>query len=453
MAPFSGSKNRADKQTDTLIRFSVAFQPPDACARGLPLPLWRAGCYTDASLHGLRIMQHRDRFLALDRLLHQHRALWQFRPFAQLEVPWSDQYPELAAWLVQWSEAEIQASEAEPERWSDAVAAVFPAIRELPALSELPAAPLSPLSPDARLDHGVPGRKWQQLLAFVQAIAPRQAPVLEWCAGKAHLGRLAGASWKVPVRSLELDPVLCEEGRLLAARQGTAQEVVAVDVLSPAVESWLDPQQQALALHACGDLHLQLLQLASRHRLAAIHLSPCCYHRTQDDLYQPLSRTAQASALRLDRQDRQLAVQETVTAGQRVRRLRDQEVSWRLGFDSLQRQVRGMDAYLPVPNAPKQLLSGSFEHFCQWAAQSRQLVLPTRIDLAAFEQAGWQRLHQVRRLERVSQLFRRPLELWLALDRALFLEENGYEVGLTEFCDARLTPRNLLLQATLMVPG
>src|SRR5690606_17543544 len=158
MAPFSGSKNRADKQTDTLIRFSAAFQPPDAYARGLPLPLWRAGCYTDASLYDLRIMQHRDRFLALDRLLHQHRALWQFRPFAQLETPWRNQYPELAVWLAQFSEAEIQAFEAEPERWSDAVAAVFPAIRELLDMSVLPAATFSSIAPDDRLDHAHPGR-------------------------------------------------------------------------------------------------------------------------------------------------------------------------------------------------------------------------------------------------------------------------------------------------------
>ncbi len=408
-------------------------------------------------------MQHRDRFLALDQLLHQHRALWQFRPFAQAEAPWRTQYPELAEWLAGFSDAEIQEFEAEPDRWADRVAVVCPAIRKLQQLCALPAAALSTLShstlplstriQDARLDHGVPGRKWEQILAFVQAIPPRQAPVLEWCAGKAHLGRLAGASWRVPVRSLELDPVLCAEGRVLAARHGTDQEVMAVDVLSPAVESCFDPQQQALALHACGDLHLRLLQLASRHRLRAVHLSPCCYHRTQDDLYQPLSAAAQTSALRLDRQDRQLAVQETVTAGQRVRRLRDQEVSWRLGFDSLQRQVRQIDAYLAVPNAPKQLLSDSFENFCQWAANARQLTLPTNLDFATFEHAGGLRLHQVRRLERVSQLFRRPLELWLVLDRALFLEERGYAVCLTEFCDARLTPRNLLIQATLAEPS
>ena len=50
-------------------------------------------------------------------------------------------------------------------------------------------------------------------------------------------------------------------------------------------------------------------------------------------------------------------------------------------------------------------------------------------------------------LELVRHLFRRPLELWLVLDYAVFLEEQGYRVRLGTFCDRQLTPRNLMLDA------
>ncbi|MGO1269422.1 MAG: SAM-dependent methyltransferase, partial [Pseudomonas bubulae] len=63
------------------------------------------------------------------------------------------------------------------------------------------------------------------------------------------------------------------------------------------------------------------------------------------------------------------------------------------------------------------------------------------------EAAGRERLAQVRNLELVRGLFRRPLELWLVLDRALYLEENGYAVQVGEFCDSQLTPRNLMVLA------
>jgi len=63
------------------------------------------------------------------------------------------------------------------------------------------------------------------------------------------------------------------------------------------------------------------------------------------------------------------------------------------------------------------------------------------------EGRSWQRLAQVRNLELLRGLFRRPLEIWLLLDRALYLQEAGYQVQLGEFCATSLTPRNLLLLA------
>ena len=49
--------------------------------------------------------------------------------------------------------------------------------------------------------------------------------------------------------------------------------------------------------------------------------------------------------------------------------------------------------------------------------------------------------------ELLRSLFRRPLELWLVLDRALYLQEQGFQVTLGTFCAAQLSPRNLLLLA------
>ncbi|WP_372613308.1 hypothetical protein [Halomonas sp.] len=92
-------------------------------------------------------------------------------------------------------------------------------------------------------------------------------------------------------------------------------------------------------------------------------------------------------------------------------------------------------------------LPGSFEGFCRWAAEHKGLELPDDIDWPALEQLGWHRQAQVSRLDLVRQLFRRPLEIWLMLDRVLYLEEAGFDVELGTFCERRLTPRNLLLRA------
>jgi hypothetical protein len=39
------------------------------------------------------------------------------------------------------------------------------------------------------------------------------------------------------------------------------------------------------------------------------------------------------------------------------------------------------------------------------------------------------------------------IELWLVLDRVLYLEQFGYRVTLSEFCEKQITPRNILIQA------
>ncbi|MEC8139802.1 MAG: methyltransferase, partial [Pseudomonadota bacterium] len=51
------------------------------------------------------------------------------------------------------------------------------------------------------------------------------------------------------------------------------------------------------------------------------------------------------------------------------------------------------------------------------------------------------------RVELVRHVFRRAIEVWLVLDRALYLQQQGYQVTVSTFCEKQLTPRNILIQA------
>ncbi len=176
--------------------------------------------------------------------------------------------------------------------------------------------------------------------------------------------------------------------------------------------------KSVVALHACGDLHVRLMQLASQQGCRQLAVAPCCYNRIAAPQYQALSTAAQASSLQLSVDDLGLPLSETVTAGARVRRQRDTSMARRLGFDLLQRQQRQSGEYLPTPSLPVAWLEKPFEQYCRDLADLKQLPLTGNPDWAALEVAGWQRLAEVRNLERVRNLFRRPLELWLVLDRA-----------------------------------
>ncbi|HCE50267.1 MAG TPA: methyltransferase, partial [Shewanella baltica] len=219
---------------------------------------------------------------------------------------------------------------------------------------------------------------------------------------------------------------------------------------NPLTTNPLTARQQAVALHACGDLHVRLLTLAAEAGTQALAISPCCYHLIQASHYQPLSTLAQQSSLKLSRHDLQLPLQQSVIANPKQQALRHQEIAWRLGFDALQRQCRQIDAYLPLPSLKQSQLSGSFTDFCLWAAETKAVNLAKNRDFEAWLEIGRQRQQLTRRIDLVAHLFRTVLEQWLILDRACFLQEQGYGVCVGEFCANSVTPRNSLILAQKM---
>ncbi len=299
-----------------------------------------------------------------------------------------------------------------------------------------------------RLNVDVPGRKWQQIEAFATRLSFASQPThwLDWCSGKGHLGRrLLGSGQQLTC--VEYDPFLVASGQALSQRHHLHALHVEQDVLAADAPAVLNAAHTPVALHACGDLHVRLMHLASAAGCQQMAIAPCCYNRISRNEYQALSCAGSASLLQLSLEDLALPMNETVTAGARVRRQRDTSMARRLAFDLLQRQVRGVDEYLPTPSLPSAWLDKPFADYCRDLAVLKELSTIGEADWPALEATGWQRLAEVRNLELLCGLFRRPLELWLNLDRALFLAEQGYVVRLGTFCDASLTPRNLLLLA------
>ncbi|QLF93686.1 methyltransferase [Pseudomonas sp. ABC1] len=388
--------------------------------------------------------EHLQRFQALDAFLLEHQGLWRPKPFTNLRLPWEQEHPELAKQLRQLSLEDAERSELQ-----EALPAPFPELAQqaqrLSRLQPLPDQPLPPVT--ARASAHVPGRKWQQIQAFSSSLRFTRKPGhwLDWCSGKGHLGRLLALDG-TPLTCLEWDAALVEEGRQLSQRAGIRAEHRQQDVMAE-VHDGLHASYTPVALHACGDLHVRLLQVAIAEGCTQLALAPCCYNRIASDQYQPLSQAGQRSRLHLSKDDLGLPLSETVTAGARERRQRDQSMAWRLGFDLYQRLARQSDDYLPTPSLPSAWLHKPFERYVRDLAQLKALPEPTPQDWQSLEQAGWERLAQVRNLERLRNLFRRPLELWLALDRVLLLEEHGYRTRLGTFCTDSLTPRNLLLLA------
>ena len=402
----------------------------------------------DADSHVLTGETLLARFTALDAFLTQHQALWKPRPFTHLQLPWEISYPELATWLRGRSLEDAENAHNQPALLDapEPFASLAAMSLELSAVGELPAHALA--AAGHRLNVDVPGRKWEQIEAFASRLSFASAPThwLDWCSGKGHLGRRLLQTGQ-QLTCLEYDPALVASGQALSQRHQLHALHVEQDVLASEVAALIKADHTPVALHACGDLHVRLIQLASAGGCKQLAVAPCCYNRISLSQYSPISSSAQRSGLQLSLDDLALPMSETVTAGARVRRQRDTSMARRLAFDLLQRQLRGIDEYLPTPSLSSTWLDKPFTEYCHHLARLKDLSTIGSQDWSALEAAGWQRLAQVRNLELLRGLFRRPLELWLVLDRALFLLEQGYTVQLGTFCKTPLTPRNLLILA------
>ena len=118
-------------------------------------------------------MDFAERFEQLDAWLVHHQAVWRATPFTQHQLPWEQDWPELAAWLRSRSLA--QAEQAHTELSSLAAPAPF---AELLAQSQLLCVmpDWSVASTQAwpeMLERHIPGRKWQQITRFAQASQQR----------------------------------------------------------------------------------------------------------------------------------------------------------------------------------------------------------------------------------------------------------------------------------------
>lgn len=388
-------------------------------------------------------MELNDRFLTLQALLADHADVWRPRPFCVDTPAWAARFGALQAAALALDDGQLaglQADEAASVAW---VSAHLPALAALPVLTAVTACEARPLPPcDAHFDWGIPGRKREQIEAFAAAVGPLDTPVLEWCAGKGHLGRRLAMHGAATLTSLEIDPVLCAESVRLAARARRVQHSVCADALSEAGQARV-AGQHVVALHACGELHRSLVRGAARGGALGFSIAPCCYDRGVGERYRALSA---AATLELDAGDLRLALTETVTATGRERRQLAQKAAYKLGFVALRQALEGTRyrSFRPVPAA---WLRMDFEGFCRQLAAREAVLLPGTVRWDDWLAAGWARQAQVARYELVRHVFRRALELWLVGDLALGLEAAGYRVRLGQFCDRGLTPRNLLLQA------
>jgi hypothetical protein len=392
-----------------------------------------------------------DRLDALSALLRRRWGLWTVAPFKHHRPGWVDELPEVAAWLegldpdaVRALEVDARADEG-PAAWREIVATTA-------ALSALGPHPRGPeLREGHRAAWRVPGRKWAQVRGFLGAVEPRLAraegPVVEWCSGRGHLGRTLGTRLGRGAVLVEKDPELCAPPDGVPEVDGVRH--ACHDVLEPGVADVVPRRAGVVGLHACGTLTDRLLDVALERDADVVAAVPCCPHRLFDrPRYRPGSARAQASGLDLGQDELWLAVLDEVVVRSRRRHLREREMLTRVAVDLLVREATGVDAYRGFASIDRTRFDQPLATSIPAIADQFGLPLPASWSPDAIERRAHAQVWRLRALGALRVRFRRPLELWLVLDRAERLRDAGWQVDVGTFCPREATPRNLLVLAS-----
>lgn len=388
----------------------------------------------------------RARFEALTAVLQDGAFFWSTRPFLHRRVAWEDELPALSAWVRSLPPEAVYALEADPfqaaapEPWRSFAARIEPLL----TLEPLGAQPVV-RTPRPRQ---VKDRKWDQVEGFLDAVLaqnPGGTSVVEWCAGRGHLGRTLARRLHTTALLLERNPELC---RPAADGEPDPAHHATVDVFDDdALAGLLPGDALHVSLHACGTLTDRVLHHACAHH-GAIVSAPCCFHRIPvgTEAYQPASTTGRASGVRLERPDLRLATREACHASPRHTHLRARELVARAGWDLLRREASGDDVHHGFPRQVRANFDQPFDALLRALSDELGAPLPA-FDAEPAERAAQARVLEIRALDLPRMLFRRAIELWVDLDRACSLQERGLRTRVGTFCAIDATPRNIAIVA------
>ena len=169
-----------------------------------------------------------EHFAALDALLFSTRQYWQCTAFDFDDLPW----PELANLLWALDDQQVSELDADQQALYRYFTEAIEGIDQLTELCNLPAISAARNEFPFWISNGIKGRKFEQLQDFVAAISQQSLnqPVLEWCAGKGHLGRMLAFNGAPRVHSIELQQHLCDQGQHSAKQQQLAMQFSQADV-------------------------------------------------------------------------------------------------------------------------------------------------------------------------------------------------------------------------------
>ena len=413
-------------------------------------------------------MNHRERFLEILDFLKPYQKIWQNEIMLMYPNPF-DGYP--MEWIEDLRRFKNKEDVIRLEKKDVFDFIETPSLisfyRRIEELSQLPPIPeFAPLPEDAGTFLFMIPKKQHEIKKLAPVInqiyqEQKVQGLVDIGGGVGLLAQTLANKYDLNVTSLDMDPVMQEAGRTrheknpkIPVNKVNYKTVkVSPDGEFPEI---LSGNVMPVGLHTCGRLALDIIKVSSAKKVPALINFGCCYQTLNDSPgLQNISAFSQKQdALHMHKFALTLACRAHRKMSESDYDLKQKVKFFRYGIHVLLHDHYGIEKLVTLGNSHPRLYDESFGHYA--LEQFKRLELAphhTKDELNAFFHHPDTQILLDRMItgNLLRNTFGRVLELYLLLDRAIYLEEQGYQVEVQEFFEEELSPRNIGITAKLPV--
>jgi hypothetical protein len=201
-----------------------------------------------------------------------------------------------------------------------------------------------------------------------------------------------------------------------------------------------------IGLHACGSLSNYLIDFYLMNKNNSFINFGCCYHKHQDEDIFNLSNLAKKEELVLSKHSQTLAAKCNSTITPKLYEQRVMVKKFRYAFHFLLEKHFNKSEFIALGNYSKTLYRDGFVKYAQFFLEQLNLELnPQQIEDFYMNESLHKKINFLLKAGILRGLFGRLIEIYIVLDRALYLEQAGCQVRVVEAFEKTLSPRNIAI--------
>ena len=341
-------------------------------------------------------------------------------------------------------------------------------VQTIKTLTEVPKIPESPELPlEMWAFHGVKKKKKHEIQKIVPVLKNLRDQrhfdyVVDIGGGVGHLSRVLSHYHQIPSISIDQNSEFQEIGkeRLKKFRKlDGAQDVTFMNLTfgkkedQAALEKVFHEKSVSLGLHTCGPLANKLIQNTIDHHSMGLLNFGCCYYRINPEADFPLSNFYKENNFtRLNLFGLSLATRSHAAMELSTYQTKERVKNYRYALHLFLMKHYNNKYATDVGECQIQTYWKPFQYYIREKLAELKIE-HTFTDEYFNEFYADPSLQRELRVMFLCNIIRwqlgRALEVYLQLDRCLYLEEQGYDVKLEQYFDEELSPRNLGILALL----